>query len=76
VDEGRKVLEWRGKKYSITVASLDDKGGGCAKYGWQAEGNGTSFTFCAATQGYGGISDKEGVTRVECCGQWGKCNYR
>lgn len=69
VDENRKILEWRGKKYSIAVA----EDGGCAKYGWHAEGNGTSFDFCTATQGYGGISDKEGETRVECCNQGGKC---
>jgi hypothetical protein len=44
VDEDKKVLEWRGKKYSI-VFQPD-----CAKYGWHAEGNGTSFDFGTATQ--------------------------
>lgn len=76
VDESRKVLEWRGKKYSILVASPDDKGGGCGKYGWQADGNGTTFTFCIATKGYGGISDTTGETRAQCCAQGGKCNQQ
>jgi hypothetical protein len=45
VDEDKKVLEWRGKKYRI-VFQPD-----CAKYGWYAEGNGAAFNFCTATQG-------------------------
>jgi hypothetical protein len=64
VDDKKNVLEWRGKKYSLTVASADEPDG-CAKYGWHAEGNGTSFTFCTATQGYGAIEDKDGV-KVRC----------
>ena len=64
VDDNKNVLEWRGKKYSLTIASADEPDG-CAKYGWHAEGNGTSFTFCAATQGYGAIEDKDGV-KVRC----------
>jgi hypothetical protein len=58
------VLEWRGKKYDLTDA-IGDEPGGCAKAGWHAKGNGTTFTFCAATQGYGAIEDKDGV-RVRC----------
>ena len=60
VYEDKNVLEWRGKKYSLT------KQPNCAKYGWYAEGNGTSFDFCTATQGYGAIEDKDGTVRVRC----------
>jgi hypothetical protein len=60
VDDNKNVLEWRGKKYGLTA----DESGGC-KQGWHAKGNGTSFTFCAATQGYGAIEDKDGV-KVRC----------
>ena len=63
VDDNKNVLEWRGKKYSLTENSGPD---GCAKYGWHAEGNGTSFTFCAATQGYAAITDKNGNDQAEC----------
>jgi hypothetical protein len=60
VDETRNILEWRGKKYSLTP-QVD-----CVKYGWHAESsNGTSFDFCTATQGYGDIEDK-GVVKVRC----------
>jgi hypothetical protein len=52
VDTNKNVLEWRGKKYSITEQP------NCGKDGWHAEGNGTSFDFCTATQGYGAIKDK------------------
>ena len=65
VDDTKNVLDWRGKKYSLTVASADESNG-CAKYGWHAKGNGTSFTFCTATQGYGAIEDKSGEVRVQC----------
>jgi hypothetical protein len=64
VDDNKNVLEWRGKKYSLTIASFDEPDG-CGKYGWHAKGNGTSFTFCAATQGYGAIQDKDHV-KVQC----------
>ena len=64
VDDNKNVLEWRGKKYSLTIASADEPDG-CAKYGWHARGNGTSFTFCTATQGYGAIETKDEV-RVRC----------
>jgi hypothetical protein len=60
VDESRNVLEWRGKKYAVT-GSAD-----CGKYGWHAKGNGTSFKFCTATQGYGAIEDENGEVRVQC----------
>jgi hypothetical protein len=59
-NENKNVLEWRGKKYSI-VFQPD-----CAKYGWHAEGNGTSFDFCTATQGYAAIQDKDGNDQVQC----------
>jgi hypothetical protein len=59
VDENKNVLEWRGKKYRLTRQP------DCAKYGWHAEGNGTSFDFCTATQGYGAIEDK-GDVKVRC----------
>jgi hypothetical protein len=59
VDDNKNVLEWRGKKYSLTEQP------NCAKYGWHAEGNGTSFDFCTATQGYGAIDDK-GDVKVRC----------
>jgi len=60
VDEDKNVLEWRGKKYSLT------KQPDCAKYGWHAEGNGTSFDFCTATKGYAAIQDKDGNVQVQC----------
>ena len=59
VDDKKNVLEWRGKKYSLTASE------GCGKYGWHAAGNGTSFDFCGATQGYAAIEDKDGV-KVQC----------
>lgn len=59
VDDNKKVLEWREKKYSLTIID-------CGKAGWHAEGNGTSFDFCAATQGYGALKDKNGEVRVQC----------
>jgi hypothetical protein len=64
VDDNKNVLEWRGKKYSLTDATADEPDG-CGKAGWHAKGNGTSFTFCAATQGYGAIQDK-GDVKVRC----------
>jgi hypothetical protein len=59
VDTNKNVLEWRGKKYRITEQP------DCAKYGRHAEGIGTSFDFCTATQGYGAIEDK-GDVKVRC----------
>jgi hypothetical protein len=59
IDDNKNVLEWRMKIYKLTVDS-------CGKYGWRAEGNGTSFMFCTATQGYGAIEDKDGNVRVRC----------
>ncbi|WP_164635340.1 hypothetical protein [Rhodopseudomonas sp. BR0G17] len=64
VDDKKNVLDWRGKRYNLTEAPADQPYG-CAKYGWHAKGNGTSFTFCVATQGYGAIEDK-GDVRVRC----------
>jgi hypothetical protein len=64
VDDNKNVLEWRGKNYSLTVATFEGPDG-CAKYGWRAEGNGTSFTFCTATQGYADI-EKDGNVEAEC----------
>ena len=60
VDDNKNVLEWRGKKYSLTANDMD-----CGKYGWHAVGNGRSFDFCGATQGYAAIQDKDGV-KVQC----------
>jgi hypothetical protein len=60
VYEDKNVLEWRGKKYSLTQQP------DCAKYGWHAEGNGTSFDFCTATKGYAAIQDKDGNVLVQC----------
>ena len=57
VDDSKNVLEWRGKKYSLTEQP------NCAKYGWRAEGNGTSFDFCTATKGSGWI-EKQSEVRV------------
>jgi hypothetical protein len=59
VDDSKNVLEWRGKKYSLTEKP------DCGRWGWHAEGNGTSFDFCTATQGYGAIETKDEV-RVQC----------
>jgi hypothetical protein len=65
-DENTNILTWRGQKDSITVAHGDiDEPDGCAKYGWIATGDGTSFKFCAATQGVGTIEYKDGST-VDC----------
>jgi hypothetical protein len=65
VDDNKNVLEWRSKKYSLTIASADEPDG-CAKYGWHAKGYGTSFTFCTATKGYAAIEDKDGNEQVQC----------
>jgi hypothetical protein len=65
VDGNKNVLEWRGKRYSLTITSADEPDG-CAKNGWHAKGNGTSFTFCTATQGYAAIEDKDGNDQVQC----------
>ena len=59
VDDSKNILEWRGKKYSLTEQP------NCARYGWHAEGNGTSFDFCTATKGYGAIEIK-GEVKVQC----------
>ena len=59
VDDSKSVLEWKGRKYSLTEQP------NCAKYGWHSEGNGKSFDFCTMTQGYGAIEIKNEV-RVLC----------
>jgi hypothetical protein len=60
VDDNKHVLEWRGKQCSLTEQP------NCGKYGWHADGNGTSFDFCVATKGYAAIGDKDGNVRVRC----------
>jgi hypothetical protein len=73
VDDNKNVLAWRGADYSTTVASFDEPNG-CANAGWHAVGNGKSFTFCAATQGYAAIEGKDGNDVADCCERRGKCN--
>jgi hypothetical protein len=63
VDEGKKVLNWQGKKYSITVGTVN--GEDCAKYCWAARGNGAAFTVGTATHGVAYFTDKNG-NDVEC----------
>jgi hypothetical protein len=63
VNEAKMTLRWLGKTYRLTMQP------DCAKYGWHAEGNGTSFDFCTATQGVAGITQKpppEGPTEIDC----------
>lgn len=64
VDANAKILVWRGAEYTISDANSPDKIV-CAKAGWHAEGNGTSFDFCAATQGYAEI-EKDGNVEAAC----------
>jgi hypothetical protein len=62
VDEGKKVLKFQGKRYSIvkSTGDSDDFGEeGCAKYCWAVKGNGVSFTVSTATQGYAGFAFKD-----------------
>jgi hypothetical protein len=57
VDDAKNTLEW--KKIVYRIKTTD-----CGRAGWHAEGNGTSFDFCTATQGY---ADFElGGTRIQC----------
>lgn len=58
VDASASILEWRGAKYRINEIE-------CGRVGWHAEGNGTSFDFCTATQGYADI-EKDGNVQVQC----------
>jgi hypothetical protein len=60
VDANKNVLEWRGKQYSLTEQP------NCAKYGWHAVGNGTSFDVCTPTKGYAAIEDNDGNVNVRC----------
>ncbi|MGO4513803.1 lysozyme inhibitor LprI family protein [Bradyrhizobium sp. 2TAF36] len=64
VNAGANILEWRGSKFSISNANDDPDNIVCAKAGWHVEGNGTSFDFCTATQGYADFV-KDGV-QVQC----------
>jgi hypothetical protein len=66
VDDVKNTLEWRGVKYGISNAHDPDKDEiVCAKAGWHADGNGTSFDFCTATKGYADI-EKDGNVEAEC----------
>ena len=58
MDDVKNMLEWKGKKYNLTQAD-------CGRVGWHADGNGMSFDFCTATQGYAAIKKDENV-EVEC----------
>lgn len=60
VDTDKNILEWRGKKYSLSVQE------DCGQHGWLAKGNGTSFKFCTGTKGYGAIQNKEDQVVVQC----------
>jgi hypothetical protein len=60
VDDNQNVLEWKGVVYNIK--DKED----CGRAGWHAEGNGRSFDFCTATQGYAAIQDKDGNVQVQC----------
>jgi hypothetical protein len=46
VDDRQNTLAWKGTIYKIK--QQED----CAKFGWRAEKDGTSFDFCTATKGY------------------------
>jgi hypothetical protein len=58
VDEAANSLEWRGAKYKVSQIA-------CGRHGWHAEGNGTSFDFCTATNGYADI-EKDGKLQFQC----------
>jgi Bacterial SH3 domain len=60
VDETKMSLTWRGKQYGLNVTDV------CGKYGWHAEGNGTSFDFCTATKGVASMTDKDGNELADC----------
>ena len=65
VDTEANNLEWRGHTYRITKSSSDSDYSVCSNYGWHVEGNGTSFDFCTATQGYADIQ-KDGEVQAQC----------
>lgn len=58
VDDAQNTLEWRGATYKIKENQ------DCAKFGWHAERDGTSFDFCTATQGYAAI--EQSGTEIQC----------
>lgn len=58
VDDAQNSLEWKGTTYKIK--ENED----CAKFGWRAEKDGTSFDFCTATKGYAGI-EQNGI-KIPC----------
>ena len=58
VDDKQNILTWKGSTYKIQLTN-------CAKYSWHAEKDGTSFNFCTATQGAGGIEQSDG-TVIQC----------
>jgi hypothetical protein len=74
VNEGKKALEFQGKKYSIVKSSGDGDDFGeeeCLKYCWAVKGNGVSFTVSILTHdGYGGFAFK-GID-WECRPTWHK----
>jgi hypothetical protein len=55
VNEGKNLLRWRGKTYRIVQQP------NCAKYGWHAEGHGSSFDFCTQTKGGAYIINSKGI---------------
>ncbi|MER8917697.1 hypothetical protein NKI32_28265 [Mesorhizobium sp. M0761] len=65
VNTEANTLEWRGQTYRIVKSSSDSDYSVCANYGWHVEGDGTSFDFCTATQGYADIQ-KDGEIQVQC----------
>jgi hypothetical protein len=58
VDDTQNTLEWKGTTYKI-IENED-----CAKFGWRAEKDGTSFDFCTATKGYAAI-EQNGI-EIQC----------
>ena len=60
VNDTNMSLKFRGKQYGLNVTDV------CGKGGWHAEGNGTSFDFCYATKGVGGISNQDGSWNWDC----------
>jgi hypothetical protein len=58
VDDTQNTLEWKGITYKIK--QNED----CAKFGWRAEKDGTSFDFCTATKGY--ASFQQNGTEIQC----------
>jgi hypothetical protein len=85
VDDGKKLLTWQGKQYTIVSTggnSPFDDNYECAKYCFYATGYGKKLTVSTATQGYADLSEQYGST-VSCeipkaiyCkghGRYGRC---